>query len=67
MAKNYDGHKIPLLEAQIEESKKKNCRKKAILGSKIKKTLKSKMTSKVLYELIIGSYERFKYFSQLEI
>ena len=30
----------------------------------MKKTESPKMTSKVLYELLIRSYERFKYFSQ---
>ena len=30
----------------------------------MKKTESLKMTSKVLYELLIRSYERFKYFSQ---
>ena len=33
-----DGHKWPLLEALIEESLKKNCRKNAVLGKIYKKT-----------------------------
>ena len=39
--------------------------KDPILGSEIwKKAESPKMTSKVLYELLIRSYERFKYFSR---
>ena len=41
--------------------------KNAILGSKrLKKSENPKMTSKVLYELIIRSYEQFQIFGKLE-
>ena len=44
---------------------KKRLSKKCDFRSKnIKKTESPKMTSKVLYELLIKSYERFKYFSR---
>ena len=57
-----DDHKRPLTEAQIEEISKINVVKNGILGSKRQKTESPKINSKVLYELLVRSYEQFKFF-----
>ena len=61
-AKNNDGQETPLLEAQIERSFQSFLSKKC--DFRFKNMKNPNMTSKVLYELLIRSYERFKYFSQ---
>ena len=63
-AKNNDGHKRPLLELQIEESFQTFFLKKCDFSSKkLNKTENPKITSKVLNDLLIRSYEQFKWFS----
>ena len=63
-AKNYDGHKKPIDGAQIEENFQRNGQKSYFRFQKMKRTESPKLTSKFLYELLIRSYARFKYFSR---
>ena len=49
---------------QLRKVKKKLSKKDDFMFRNMKKTESPKMTSKILYELWIKSYEQFKYFSQ---
>ena len=61
MSLKNDGHKRPLLEAQIKESLKKQLSKKAILSSKRWKKLKVQKCLKPPLRTLNESYERFNF------
>ena len=65
-AKNNDDHKWPLLEEQIEESFQNTNLSKIsdFRFTNMKRTKSPKVTTKVLYELLKRSHERFEYFWQ---